>query len=326
MMHIYQEAYKHDQTIQLQHVLPSLIERMTQLISSRCTKPECEFIVARTATSNQIIGWIALTFQLKKTKQISEEHVLMTQYALLPDIVAKCKKEGLDTAQLKTLSHKVLSDFKSAREKQLPDHHCIINTLVVDPTYQRTGVASALLSKAITRSEVFAFPIWVPAPSPHQPLFTNHDFESITEYRIDLNEHIPEPESSNKGKKKAASTPRTYTWTFMLRQKPLENALKAYKSSKVYLEEEGELRGDTRRRLKKLEKKEEGKKKKAGSEASSGAPKAGDLLLGGDVQTAAGEAGLVASDDEEDEAGPSTPLLGKAESTAKGKGKIRLIV
>ena len=326
MMHVYQEAYKHDPTMQLQYVLPSLIERMAETISSRCTKPECEFIVARTETSNQIIGWIALTFKLSKTKQISEEHVLMTQYALLPDLVAKCKKEGIDTAQLKTLSHQVMSDFKSAREKQVEGKHCIINALVVDPTYQRKGVASALLSKAITRSEVFAFPIWVQAPSAHQTLFSNHDFEEISQYRIDLNEHIPEP--VDKGKNKAVSTLSTYTWTFMLRQKTLDQALQAYKSSKVYLEEEEEHRVDTRRRLKQLEQKEKAKKK-PGSDASakkkkkSGAPKPEDLLLGGDVETADGGEGMVAGDDDDEEAGPSTPLLKKAE--AKGKGKEKAI-
>ena len=117
MIHIYQEAYKYDQTIQLQHILPSLIERMVETISHRCRKPECEFIVARTETSNQIIGWIALAFKLEGKKQISEEHVLFAQYALLPDIVFKCRNEGIGSSQIKNLSHKVLSDFKSAREK-----------------------------------------------------------------------------------------------------------------------------------------------------------------------------------------------------------------
>ena len=326
MIHIYQEAYKHDQTMQLKHILPSLIKRMAETISHRCKKPEWEFIVARTETSDQIIGWIALAFKLEANKQISEEHILFAQYALLPDIVVKCRKEGIGTAQIKTLSHKVVSDFKSAREKQLPDEHCIISTLVVDPSYQRKGVASALLSKAIARSEVFSFPIWVQAPSTHQPLFSKHDFEQVSEYQIDLNEHVPE--SDNKGKNKAASTLATYTWTIMLRQKPLEKALKAYKSSKVFAEEEEDRCVDERRRLKKLAEEE----KKPGAKASakkSGAPKPEDWLLGGDVQTAAGGGSLVARDDEE-AAGPSTPLLkrseSKAKAKAKAKGKGRLIV
>ena len=317
MIHIYQEAYKHDQTIQLQYILPSLIERMAEIISDRCTKPECEFIVARTEPSNRIIGWTALAFKLKKNKQISEEHVLLTQYALLPDIAAKCKNEGIGTAQLKTLSHKVLSDFKSARENQLPDKHCIISTLVVDPSYQRKGVASALLSKAITRTEVFSFPIWVQAPSAQQTLISKHDFEEVSEYRIDLNEHVPEPD--NKGKTKAASSLGAYAWKFMIRQKPLEKALKAYKSSKVYAEEEEERRVDERRRHKRLTEGEQSQGAKA-SAKKSGAPKPEDLLLGGNVQTAAGGESLVARDDEE-EAGPSTPLLKKFDSEAKGKGK-----
>ena len=321
MIQVYHEAYKHDQTIQLKLILPKLMEQMAELISRRCTKPECEFIIARTETSNRIIGWIALAFKLEENKQISEEHVLLTQYALLPDFAAKCKNEGIGTAQLKNLSHKVLSDFKSAREKELPDEHCIISTLVVDPSYQRKGVASALLSKAITRSEVFCFPIWVQAPSAHQTLFSKHDFEEVSEYQIDLNEHVPE--SDNKGKNKAASSLGTYTWKFMIRKKPLEKALKAYKSSKIYAEEEEERRVDERRRLKKLEE----EKKKPGSKASakkSGAPKPEDLLLGGDVQTAAGGESLVARDDEE-EAGPSTPLLKKSRSKAKAGKKSTLL-
>ena len=319
MIHIYQEAYKHDQTFQLKHILPHLIEQMAELISRRCTKPECEFIVARTEPSNRIIGWIALAFKLAENKQISEEHVLLAQYALLPDIVAKCKKEGIGTAQLKNLSHKVLSDFKSAREKQLPDEHCIISTLVVDPSYQRKGVASALLSKTITRSEVFCFPIWVQAPSTHQTLFSSHDFESISEYQIDLNEHVPSPD--NKGKNKAASTLGTYAWTFMLRQKPLEKALKAYKSSKIYIEEEEERRVNERRQLKKLKEQEKKKPESKASAKKTSAPKPEDLLLGGDVQRAGdGGEGLVARDDDE-EAGPSTPLLKKVQSKSKEKSK-----
>ena len=317
MIHIYQEAYKHDPTIQLQNVPESLLARMAGPISTRCTKPECEFIIARTDPSNRIIGWIALAFKLDQNNQISEEHVLLTQYALLPDIVAKCKSAGIDPAQLKIQSHKLVDDFKATREKHLPDKHCIISTLVVDPQYQHQGVASALLSSAIARTEVFCFPIWVPAPSPQKALFAKHDFEEISTYEIDLNEYIPEPDAKGKGKNKAARPLNIYTWTFMLRQKPLENALNAYKTSKIYLEAEEERRVDKRRRLNALEKKPGTKP----SAQKSGAPKPDDILLGGDVQTAASGSSLLARDDEEEEeAGPSTPLLKKrSDWTAKTK-------
>ena len=323
MIHIYQEAYKHDQTIQLQYIHPIFTDRMEQTIFDRCKKRECEFLVAKTETSNRIIGWIALAFKLEENKPISEEHVLLAQYALLPDIVARCKTEGIGTTQLKNLSHKVISDFKSAREKQLQDEHCIISTLVVDPSYQRKGVASALLSKAITRTEVFSFPIWVQAPSAHQTLFSKHDFEEVSEYQIDLNEHIPE--SDGKGKSKAVSTLSTYTWKFMIRKKPLEKALKAYESSKRYAEEQEERRVKERRWRKKLAEEEKKPESKA-SAKKSGAPKPEDLLLGGDVQTAAGGESRVARDDEE-EAGPSTPLLEKSDSkTKKGKRNMLLVL
>ena len=94
----------------------------------------------------------------------------------------------------------------------------------------------------------------------------------------------------------------------MLRKEPLEKALKAYKSSTVFAEEEEE-----RRRLKKLKEQE-----KLGSKSSAKGktvPKASDLLLGGDVQTAMGEDQGAREDGEE--AGPSTPLLKKSKKKAK---------
>ena len=111
----------------------------------------------------------------------------------------------------------------------------------------------------------------------------------------------------------------------MIRKKPLEKALKAYESSKIYAEEQEERKVKERRWRKKLAEEE----KKPGSKASakkSGAPRPEDLLLGGDVQTATRGESRVARDDEE-EAGPSTPLLKKSDSkTKKGKRNMLLVL
>lgn len=308
MIHIYLEAYKNDKTVQLKYILPKFIKGMAEIIALRCKQPECEFIVARTEDSNQVVGWIALAFKLDKSNQISEEHVLYAQYALLPDLVAKAKSEGIGTADLKNMAHNVLKDFKEAREKHLAHKHCIIGTLVVDPKYQNKGVASALLTKAISRSEVFSFPIWVQAPSVYQSLFEKHLFEQVSEYELDLNGHVPTPDG--KGKTKAAvSTFDKYAWKFMVRKEPLEDAIRAYKSSKVFAEQEEERRVDERRLAKIRELKSKSKaagKKKVG-------PKLTDLLSGGDVQTATSGGGLLTRDahDDDDDVGPSTPLLKK---------------
>ena len=242
MVHIYQEAYKNDNSIQLRHVRPDFTQRMAETIASRVKIPECDFILAKSETSNQLIGWLALAYKLESNKQLSEEHVLLGQYVLLPDLVAKGKSQGIDSDEMQTLATKLFKDFKVAREKQLPDKHCILSTLVVDPAYQNQGVASALLSKAIGLTEVFLFPIWVQVPESCQSLFKRHQFEEVGEYHLDLNERMPdlEPEGKGKGKgkgkAKAEANLEKHVWKYMVRKKPLEHALEAYRSSKVFAE------------------------------------------------------------------------------------------
>ena len=308
MIQVYQEAYKNDKSVQLKLTLPNLIEKWAKTIALRLTQPECEFIVARTKSTNQIVGWLALAFKLEVHKRISEEHVLYTQYALLPDIVSKANDAGIDTVEMKSMAHHLFRDFKEARERQLPDKHCIISTLVVDPEHQNTGVASALLSKAISRSEAFSFPMWVPAPEAYRSLFEKHDFEEAGEYHLDLNEYVPMLD--HKGKATAAPNLDRYAWKFMMRKEPLEKAIRAYESSKVFAEEEAERRVEGRR----LGKVKEQKTIPKASGKDKATPRSADLLLGGDIQTASGK-GLVARDDAE--AGPSTPLLTKSKSKDK---------
>lgn len=179
MVDVYQNAYKNDRCIQLEYTMPGFMERMAETIATRVEKPECKFIVARNQSANQIVGWLALAFKLEKDKVLSEEHLLLTQYALIPDMVAKGIIRGISTDKMRELAHSVLKQFKDARETQLLDKHCIISTLVVDPEYQNKGVASALLSQAISISEVFSFPIWVQAPEACQSLFERHLFKEL---------------------------------------------------------------------------------------------------------------------------------------------------
>ena len=308
MIHLYLEAYKNDKSVKLMLTLPNLIEKWAKTIALRLTQPECEFIVARTKSTNQIIGWLALAFKLEGHKRISEEHMLFTQYALLPDIVSKAKDAGIDTAEIKSMAHHFFRDFMETREKHLPDKHCIVSTLVVDPEHQNTGVASALLSKAISRSEAFSFPMWAPAPEAYQRLFEKHDFEEAGKYHLDLKEHVPMLDS--KGKTTAAPNLGRYAWKFMMRKEPVEKAIRAYESSKVFAEEEAEQRVEERRVGKVKEHKPSAKM--SGKDKLT--PRSADLLLRIEIQTASGK-GLVAQDNAE--AGPSTPLLTKSHSITK---------
>lgn len=326
MVHIYHEAYKSNKSVQLTYIIPELTERMAETIASRVKKPECDFILARGEGSNQLVGWLALAYKLGRIQQLSEEHVLFTQYALLPDIVAKGKSRAIGTDEMKALAYQLFMDFKNEREKQLPDKHCILSTLVVSPAFQNTGVASALLSKAISLTEVFTFPIWVQAPEACHALFKRHHFEEVGEYCLDLNEHLPELEGKGKGKAKAAAPLEKYVWKYMVRKEPLEQALEAYRSSKVCAELEGEHimegLGYGERMLAWVCKAFASYQMEPGPTAS---------LLGKDKRLTSGETPLLGKDkraaSEESPiapsrvgAGPSTPLL--VESSSKGGQKL----
>ena len=239
MVRIYQEAYKNDTCIQLKYILPDLMKKLADTISKRVKEPRSLFLIATDEGSKKVVGWLALAFKLTKRQELSEEHVLFIQYALLPDIVAKGKSRGIAADIISHLTHLLLIKFKDAREEQLLDNHCILSALVVDPEYQKRGVASALLSTAISLTEVFTFPIWVQAPEACQSLFEKHLFAVIGEYQLDLNEHVPKAKGKikGKGKEKDEDTFAKYTWRYMVRMEPLESAVQAYRSSKVFAEQ-----------------------------------------------------------------------------------------
>lgn len=315
MIRIYQEAYKSDERVQLKYILPEYMENMAETIANRVKRATWEFIVATNESSTRILGWLALAFKLENEKQLSEEHVLFVQYALLPDIVVKGKSQGIGSDEMGKMARSLLKDFKDARERQLPDKHCILSTLVVDPKYQNRGIASALLTKAINRSEVCSFPIWVQAPEACQSLFTKHGFEEVDEYQLDLDKLTPE----GKGKKKAVSIPGKHVWKFMVRKESLDREIEAYRSSKMFPADEAKRVEAERKaeetRLGKGKQPAYGKrmlgwisKAFAEGEAESGPT---EPLLGIDERSA-GKDRLAARRDAE--VGPSTPLLTKTSS------------
>ena len=322
MIHIYQKAYQNDKAVQLnlKHIMSDFMDQMAKTIAKHAKQPECEYFVAREGKDNNIVGWLALALKITDDKKLSEEHVLLLQYALLPDIVVKAKSHGIDTDVMKGLANSLLKEFKESREKQLSNNHCILSTLVVDPQYQNKGVATALLSKAIHFAEIFSLPIWVQAPEACQKLFERHSFDEVGEYRLDLNEHVPK--AVGKAKTNKLSPLGKYVFKYMVRQGPLESAVEAYKSSKVFAEYEEEIRAE------RLEKERlEGKKKQAREQSIlgrisrmfTGAEAESEMtgpLLGEEGQSTSGEI-LVAPSHAE--AGPSTPL--RAGSRSKGGQK-----
>ena len=322
MIRIYQEAYQNDKNVQLnsEHIMSDFMDQMAKTIAKHAKQPECEYFIARGGSDNIMVGWLALAFKLTDDKKLSEEHVLLLQYALLPDIVVKGKSHGIGTDVMKGLANSLLKEFKETREKQLPNNHCILSTLVVDPQYQNKGVATALLSKAIHFAGIFSLPIWVQAPEACQKLLQRHSFDEVGEHRIDLNEHVPK--AVGKAKANKLSPLGKYVFKYMVRQGPLESAMEAYKSSKVFAEHEEEIRAERLENERLEDKKKQAREQSIlgrisrvllGAEAES---EMTEPLLGEEEQSTSRKIPIASS---RAEAGPSTPLL--AESRSKGGQK-----
>ncbi len=312
MVHIYQEAYKKDRCVQLETIVPELMVRMADTIEMRVKQPSWVFLVAKDESSKKIVGWLALAFALTERKELSEEHVLFVQYALLPDIVAKGRIQGISADLILHLTHLLLIKFKDAREEQLLDKHCILSTLVVDPEYQKKGVASALVSKAISLTEAFTFPIWVQAPESCQGLFEKHLFKVVGEYHLDLNDHVPK--TKGKGKANEVDTLAKYAGKFMVRVEPLEPAIEAYRSSKAFAEREAARAEEEEARLEK-EKEPAGARRILTWIVSRILPnnEAKPDSIPGEERKSSSEEKLVSPSDTGE--GPSAPLLAESSST-----------
>lgn len=321
MIRIYQEAYTNDECFHLdpKHIIPDLMERMIETIAIRAQKPECEFIIATNEVSTRVVGWLALAFKHDKRKNLSEEHVLLSQYALLPDIAAKAMSQGIGTDEIKTAAHTVFRELKEARQKQLPGKHCIISTLVVDQKFQRKGVASALLSKAIAGCEVFAYPIWVQVPAAYSALFEIHLFDEVGEYEIDLDTFA---KTGGKGKKTAVPAIGKYSWKFMLRKEPLNQAIRAFQLSKVFEELEAERveSKSVNSELVEADQRAKGRWFWKGKERANADQKAKDKRVGKIEEPAHGWRGSEANAEEEEaEINSTRPLLGAEEQSASAE-------
>ena len=311
MITIYRDGLVHDPTTHLTHINPPYLDLLASLLTTRIRSPSFLFLLAHNPSTQHPTGWLSLALQHTHKQTLSETHLLQTQYLLLPDLATKAQKRGIPLKQLTDLAQSTLQAFKTERETHLPEKHSLLTALVVAPGEQNTGVASALLTHAIRLTEVFVYPIWVPAPSGCAGLFAKYGFEEVGGHVVDLEALIPTEEGKGKdkgkGKGKADDAPVELgrrEWKFMLRSEPLQPALRVYSASKVCAERAAALRtqeGDG----------------EGGKEREAPGVKNGEALLGEGLARVT----LDGNDDEEEEdagEGSSAPLLGKGE----GEGKV----
>lgn len=214
LVRIHYDIYRDDSFARVMYKYPWGRDTITNAIKERSSRKDYEFLLARFTPSNEIMAWIALSFDINGSEAENG---------------AKCEA-GLEWTEM--CSH-ILKDWKVKRDgeksnvwdtikgassnlqaKHLPANYCIINTLVIREGYERSGIALALLQYVIdfwgNRVMVGTeWAIWVQAPPVLVELYADNGFEEVGECEVDLGDYgfFSEAELRVPGK---------YIWKFMV--------------------------------------------------------------------------------------------------------------
>ena len=223
LIRIHHQLYRYDKFAQVMYSYPFGKDIMANAINKLIPRTNYEFFLARLQESKEIMGWIALSFnkegiqvENKETYDARLEWTQMCSHILrgwkVDSVGEKCNTWDM----LKRAS----SDLQA---KNLPRQYCIINTLVVLPDFQQSGVPNSLLLHAIDfwKKRVAVgteWAMWVQAPPFAQNLYRRYGFEEVGEYELDLGDYgfFPKRERGVSGK---------YNWKFMVRREASGSAI-----------------------------------------------------------------------------------------------------
>lgn len=190
--------------------------------------------VVREDTS-EIIGWVAChevgTLQ-ERTEHPSAYLDWFTAAQLLPSQISRftseegSAEEKAERSKQRMVGQNLASTIQAyatkAQDRLLPMRHLVVNALVVHPSYQGRGIASALLKFITEIVDVERRPIWIQAPEDpavaqgvfKAGLFRRAGFMCAGELNLPLDDYASEP--GKRGKEKGISYGR-YKWKYMLR-------------------------------------------------------------------------------------------------------------
>lgn len=223
LIRIHHQLYRYDKFTQVMYSYPFGKDIMANAIKELIPRTNYEFFLARLQESKEIMGWIALSFdnnggegEKRETYEARLEWTQMCSHIL--------RGWKVDSAGEKFTTWDLIERASSNLQAiHLPRHYCIINTLVVLPEFQQSGVPNSLLLHAIDfwKNRVAVgteWAMWVQAPPFTQNLYRRYGFEEVGAYELDLGDYgfSPKQEREVSGK---------YNWKFMVRREASGSAI-----------------------------------------------------------------------------------------------------
>ena len=192
-------------------------------------------ICAAFGNHNGVVGWLAChevdtlgalpLDPLAYLDWMTATHLLPPQVSryMLTRENTRGKTERMDQKKIShTLASTIQARATEAQTYLVPIRRLVINALVVHPSYQGRGVASALLKSITETMDKKKTPVWIQAPEDpavvqgarNIGLFRRAGFTCAGELSLDLDSYTPKPRERSKGK---ATSFGTYKWNYMLR-------------------------------------------------------------------------------------------------------------
>lgn len=189
-------------------------DTLAKVFEELIPREDYEFYVVRSESSNEILGWMALSFEISgnKAENKAPYEAKLEWTEMYSNILKMWKIDGAGRkANVGDMIKRTSTDLQA---KHLPRNHCIINALVLYPGYIHRGLANILLMQVIEfwKNRAAAgteWAIWVQAPCFLQGLYKTYSFEEVREYTVDAgaNGFFPQATRTDLG---------IYAWHFLV--------------------------------------------------------------------------------------------------------------
>ncbi len=222
LIRLHHHLFRHDDFAQVTYAYPFGKDNMANAIKGLIPRKDYEFFLARIQPSNEIIGWIALSFYVEgnEVKGIEKWEAKLEWTEMCSHILKHWKIDMV--GQTSNVWDMIKRTSSSLQAKHLPRDYCIINTLVLMPELPESEITNALVKHAIKfwRNRVMLrteWAIWVQAPYFAEHVYRGFGFKELGECTVNLGNYgfLPKEKRYTSGE---------YGWKFMILRGPSGSA------------------------------------------------------------------------------------------------------
>ena len=228
MSTIFSHVFDRDPSARLMSGNENLWAAIFTMLEHRYHRPN---FITRTAVerhTGDVMGWVAChdvdTLQavpgdpLAYLDWTTAAHLLPPQTSLITS-TEECKEEKTERSEVDCgLASTIQAQATEAQTYLIPVRRLVINALVVHPSHQGRGVASALLEHITKMADMDHRPIWIQAPvaqgSLKAGLFWRAGFTCVGELNLDLDCFASQKRERGEGENVRFGR---YKWNYMLR-------------------------------------------------------------------------------------------------------------